>query len=194
MALAVGLGCVAVVAGAFIATGRDDGGGDDALGDSGAVAPGSSVPDSGGAPDGEPDEPGFEPGDDNDDDNDVGEGPDDGPDEGTPLVDRLDAMIDPASPADVYPLPLDDAPGAPCPRAIDVTLRLTGPDSQPLRLIVLAGEIVVGEDIARAGYTATVVFGPEQACNDKSPVVVMVEPTSPLADVVPYALERGDTL
>ena len=194
MALAVGLGCVALIAGVFI-VGRGGDGNADALGD-GVESPG---PESGGATDGEPDGPGVgeDPGDStvpDDPDDEVGGGFDDDLEGATPLVDRLDAMIDPASPADVYPLPLDDPPGTPCPRAIEVTLRLTSPDPAPLRLVVLAGGTLVGEDIAQTGYQAAVVFGPELACNEKSQVVVMVEPASPLADVVPYALERHDTI
>jgi hypothetical protein len=190
MALAVGLGCVALVAGVFI-VGRGDDGGTDALGD-GVETPG---PESGGATDGQPDGPGVgedDPGDPTVPDE-PGEPGDDVEGE-TPLVDRLDAMIDPASPADVYPLPLDDPPGTPCPRAVEVSLRLTAPGAAPLRLVVLVGGTVVGEDIAQTGYQAAVVFGPELACSEKSQVVVMVEPIEPLADVVPYALERQDSI
>ncbi|HEY8548260.1 MAG TPA: serine/threonine-protein kinase [Acidimicrobiales bacterium] len=195
MALAVGVGCVALVAGVVLVSGRDGGGDTDALGEAAPGVVEGTQPGSGGGGDGEPADPDQHvgaPGDEPDDPDDPGYLPDQ-PDGATPLLDRLDAMIDPATPADVYPLPLGDALDTTCPRAIEVSLRLTSPEPAQLRLAVMSGDTVLGEDVAQAGYQAVVVFGPEVLCQDKSPVVVTVESLQPLLEPVPYALERRDT-
>ena len=171
VALVVGAACATIAAGAFVVTRSDDGG--DTAGDrSGApVDEETTVPDDGDAPDGGPPSTGVE----------------------TPLVDRLDAMIEPPRAQDLYPVPIAADQGSVCPRSVEVALTLSLPDGEPLRLMVLVGDEVVGEDIARAGGRAVVEFDPGPACGQKSLVTVVVQPMAPLTRGVPYALERYDT-
>ena len=174
VAVGVAVTCLAIAGGAFVVAGSGDGDGSSSPpADEGSPAVGDDadgdVPSATTAP------------------------PVPGVDGETPLLDRLDTMIEPSTSRDSYPLPLA-AGGEPCPSSIEVTLTLTSADAVPLRMVVLADGTVVGEDVARPGYQAAVVFGPELACTQKSEVLVVVEPTSPLLQPVPYALERYDAL
>jgi len=173
VAVGVAVGCLAIAGGAFVVAGSD---GD---GDSGAAPP--------------DDGPSVVVGDDDDAAPGTSAPPAPGVEGETALVDRLDTMLEPSTSRDTYPLPIG-AGGEPCPRAVEVSLTLTSPDAAPLRLVVLAGGAVVGEDIARTGDQAAVVFGPQRACTEKLEILVVVEPTTPLLEPVPYALERYDTL
>lgn len=171
VALLVGAACATIAVGAFVVTRSGDGG--DAADRSGAPADEeTTVPAPGDAPDGGPPSTGVE----------------------TPLVDRLDAMIEPPRTQDLYPVPIAADPGSVCPRSVEVALTLSLPDGEPLRLVVLVGDTVIGENIARAGGRAVVEFEPGPACGQKSLVSVVVQPLSPLSQGVPYALERYDTL
>ena len=173
VALLVGAACAVVAVGAVVVT-RPGGDDEAADGRTGAPAeePTTTVPTNGDASVGGPPGTGVE----------------------TPLVDRLDAMIEPPRTQDAYPVPIAADPGSVCPRSVEVALTLSLPDGEPLRLVVLAGDVVIGENVARAGARAVVEFQPGPACGQKSLITVVVQPTSPLTEGVPYALERYDTL
>jgi hypothetical protein len=185
VAVAVGLGCVAVVAGAFVVSGSGDG--DDGLSEGvggGAVeTPADEGPDGGTSPtspgptvsDGDPaDEPGSNA--------------------ETPLLDRLDAMVDRVTPADVYPLPIEAGGAGPtyCP-GIDITLTITGPSEVPLRVAVLVGGELWADNVATSETPAVLSLGPDGTlCDPKTPLSVVVEAVAPLDEPIPYLLERRD--
>jgi hypothetical protein len=111
------------------------------------------------------------------------------------LVDRLDATVDPAQPADAFllPFPAGGSAGTGCPRQVAVRLALKGEASQPLRVQVGANDTVLGEALAWPQAPAEVRFDPGPACTTGAELMVLVQPTNPLLQPIRYTLQRDDT-
>jgi serine/threonine protein kinase len=173
-ALAVGAACVVIVAGAYVVTrddtsNRDPAGDFDSSSDDGTSAPPKT------------------------------EGDDKGPDgsgsnvvESPILVDRVDATLSATETAHAYTLPEDPVR---CAQRIEVTLTLTGTGAQPLRVQLRqdGGGAPLAEAIAVPGQPAVVALPPGLVCDGDDNVQVTVSPATPLAEDVPYALERFDS-
>ena len=174
----MGAACAVIVAGVYVVTRSDD--------DSNRTPPVDSNVE-GTFP------PTTSPVDDGDKDDSDGELPS-GPGSATepPLIDRVDATIEPNDTAQIYTLPEPTGVDTPCPSIVEVALALTRERTQPLRLDLLVGGAVIDESVATTDQQA-VGLPLDYACNGLDDVTLVVSPVEPLADPVSYALERHDT-